>query len=492
MRKLSCVIMFLGWSWAIYGQSTITLNSSYSGNQTFVATDWIKMIPGFSYTASSGSVFIASIGNGNTLDGDTRENPIIVTANGTAQFAGNFIYTNTVNTANFTNAYTGRSTNDVFFQFTLTQKMEIIIKLCDSSIDTYLWLLDFSGLPVTQDADGNSVSSYNDDYSGEDHCGNTLHSYMKRKLNAGTYYAVVEGYNQNGSIKFSIEGVTINIVSPAEYQSIPPDNDRTLNTSYAVGTTSGIADVSSTGAATYGIPIEILPGTAGVQPGLSVVYNSQSGNGLLGYGWNLSGLSAVIRCGKTYYHDGAAESVKLTTADNLAFDGQRLLLVSGTHFSSGAKYRTELESFNDVTYKSINSKMCFEVKTKEGWTLEYGSTDNSYIEASGVTTALYWLLAKATDPSGNYMTYTYAKDNTTKEFRLIRIDYTGNMELSPYNCVEFFYQARSDVQTGYVAGSQLRQSILLKSIKVSTGGSVFREYKFKYCFDGLYSKLTEI
>jgi RHS repeat-associated protein len=32
----------------------------------------------------------------------------------------------------------------------------------------------------------------------------------------------------------------------------------------------------------------------------------------------------------------------------------------------------------------------------------------------------------------------------------------------------------------------------LKSIKVSTGGSVFREYKFKYCFDGLYSKLTEI
>ncbi|MDR1346078.1 MAG: hypothetical protein LBK03_05190, partial [Bacteroidales bacterium] len=76
------------------------------------------------------------------------------------------------------------------------------------------------------------------------------------------------------------------------------------NTALPVGSLPGSIDVSATGAATYSIPIEVVPGTAGIQPHLSIVYNSQSGRGLLGMKWTLGGLSAISRAPQTTYYDG--------------------------------------------------------------------------------------------------------------------------------------------------------------------------------------------
>jgi RHS repeat-associated protein len=302
-------------------------------------------------------------------------------------------------------------------------------------------------------------------------------------------------FNSSGNKTFRAY-INEHLLEAAAYQTTAqlPDPSRSLNQNYAVGTTAGEANVSPSGAAVYQIPVTVAPGTAGVQPAISVTYNSQSNNGLVGYGWSLNVVSAITRVGKTIYHDGSVAVPQLTSSDNLMFDGQRLMRASGTNLAVSSTYKTEIESYLEITRKNFGSYAGFEIKNKEGWILEYGSTADSYIKPKGGSEAYAWLLKKVTDANGNYMTYTYDNITASGEFRLKQIEYTGNTAagLNPYNKVEFFYETRIDSTKTYIAGKSVAQSVILKRIKCSASGIILRDYRFNYFYDGFYSKLTEV
>lgn len=136
------------------------------------------------------------------------------------------------------------------------------------------------------------------------------------------------------------------------------------------GTDSGYTPVetgvSDTGEAQISIPIVVSPGTAGMQPKLSIGYSSQGGNGPLGVGFSLSGLSTISRVGRTVAQDGVKGGVNFDANDRLALytawrdstispreatpqslsaakDNQRLIAINGADGADGTKYRLEFD-----------------------------------------------------------------------------------------------------------------------------------------------------
>ncbi len=79
-----------------------------------------------------------------------------------------------------------------------------------------------------------------------------------------------------------------------------------------VGTIPANFRVDDRGSAQLSIPIEVPPAARGVQPQLSLEYDSQLGNGPLGVGWRLGGLSAITRCNHNLAEDGEVAAVRMS------------------------------------------------------------------------------------------------------------------------------------------------------------------------------------
>ncbi|OUD16036.1 FG-GAP-like repeat-containing protein [Thioflexithrix psekupsensis] len=255
------------------------------------------------------------------------------------------------------------------------------------------------------------------------------------------------------------------------------------------GSTPIECGVSEAGQAQCTLPISAPLGSSGMTPKLSLSYG-QGGNGLVGLGWTMGGLSAISRCAATLDQErsmtGTAFSAPVDFSDNDRFclDGERLMADPNLYGKDGAEYRTEQESFQKVvSYGQVgNAPEKFLIKTKDGLTMEYGYTLDSRIEAQGRTDVLVWALNKVTDSVGNYYTLSYQENNANGEYYPLQIDYTGNVAagLVPYASVRFEYEARPDVVPTYVAGSLLKTTQRLRKIETRVGNDIYRAYRLSY------------
>jgi hypothetical protein len=186
----------------------------------------------------------------------------------------------------------------------------------------------------------------------------------------------------------------------------------------------GKFNVNQSGAATYTVPIAAPPGTAGMEPALSLDYSSAAGDGVVGLGWTLAGLPSISRCPRTVAQDTVHGNVNYDSNDRFCMDGQRLMVISGTYGADGSEYRTEIDGFSRVIAHGTtgNGPTWFEVHTKSGQIMQFGNTTDSRFLAVGKTTARGWGVNKISDTKTNYLNVTYVNDTTNDENHTARID----------------------------------------------------------------------
>jgi len=266
---------------------------------------------------------------------------------------------------------------------------------------------------------------------------------------------------------------------PITYDSTPIDpQTRSIHTTspYLVGTTSGAFTVNAMGAATYTIPFDLPAGVNGLKPEIALTYSSMNGSGIAGFGWQLSGISAITRAPQTVYQDNLSRGVNADIYDRYALDGQRLVCTSGTYGSANSVYGTEVETFSRVTAlgSTGNGPEEFKVETKNGLSLQYGHTTDSRQKLNESVTGspyLCWYVSSVSDLFGNQMTFSYMKQDGNI--------YPEHILYGP-NQVNFYYKQRSDSTRSYFKGEKFYQKLLLEKVEILYNNSVIKTYQLTY------------
>jgi len=264
---------------------------------------------------------------------------------------------------------------------------------------------------------------------------------------------------------------------------------QTIDLTKPVGTTAGQSNATATGGVSYTIPIEVLKGTNGMQPTINLNYNSQSGEGIAGFGWSLSAYSSISRSGNRFYYDGKNTAVNYTN-DNDAFllDGQHLFPISGVNGADQTVYGTENETFAKIQSfggTTSSGPDRFKVTTRDGMILDYGLDAGSKVLTDNGQSVMFWLLKRITDKNGNYKEYKYNINQTDRDFALTEIDYTGNSNtgMLPYNKIKFTYSVLSNWQNRKIfeGGSSVTFPFLLDKISIVNANDVtVKSYQCAY------------
>ncbi|MFJ7416102.1 SpvB/TcaC N-terminal domain-containing protein [Streptomyces sp. NPDC098077] len=252
---------------------------------------------------------------------------------------------------------------------------------------------------------------------------------------------------------------------------------------------------NSAGDAHLAYPLEVPKGRGGLQPELSIAYNSSGGNGWTGVGWDLSTPSITVdtRWGVPRY-DGAKET------ESYLLNGEQLtpLVHRGALKARTAEkvFHSRVEGRFDriVRHGDKPSNYWWEVTDKQGLRTVYGGAQDTTLADAAGNIAL-WAAREVRDGHDNLLRYHHVRvedggvANSTLEGRALypkRITYTGHGETEGRYSVTFLRDRdrdeprRGDVQIDARYGFKRVTADLLRRVEVKLDDKLIRAYELNY------------
>ncbi|MCR9907036.1 type IV secretion protein Rhs [Vibrio campbellii] len=243
---------------------------------------------------------------------------------------------------------------------------------------------------------------------------------------------------------------------------------------------------TSGGEATYSLPIALPKGRGEHTPTLSLDYQSDSPNGLMGMGWTLGGTSSIYRCGKNLDVDGNWGGVNFDDNDRYCLDGQRLIAVKGEAGKDLTEYRVEKNGYDKIVsfgQSGDNGPEYFKVWRTDGTVHEYGVTLDARVELPGQANVYKWARNRVTDLSKhNHIDYGYTERNAEGSHVLHTISYVGGQ-------AALVWGTRDDGAYVFLNGSRLWKQERLHSIQIKgADNQVLGTYQFNYQYSPVTSR----
>ncbi|MCA9401892.1 MAG: hypothetical protein KC713_09705, partial [Candidatus Omnitrophica bacterium] len=231
------------------------------------------------------------------------------------------------------------------------------------------------------------------------------------------------------------------------------------------------------GSANLSIPIQVPSGRGGIQPNLAITYNSSNPNGIFGVGWGME-----IGSIKVLTKNGAPKYDSNT---------KYLLMQSGS-----AQELVEDPTHPGIYFPLVESAFLKIEKLAGGWQVTdtngikyfYGTNQAAREFDPADPNRIYkWCLEKVVDLHGNYMEFSYYRDDTNGDNLLYpdEINYGGNeipgQTIAHFAKVKFHRTAqRADLKKSFIRGFAAVTRYLMNNIEVSVEGNIQRTYQLSY------------
>ena len=262
----------------------------------------------------------------------------------------------------------------------------------------------------------------------------------------------------------------------AEHQAFAPGNENAelpFDGPKKAGVSSlRVAPNDQTGALSYDVPIVIPPGRNGMQPSLSLVYNSQQDDNesIVGYGWSLSipYIERIARKGvgqlysEYFFYSSLSGEIVAIDIDENGF---------GT-------YGPKVDTGSFLTYE-LRDDHSWLARDKQGRSYIFGKTITSRLHDPNDNGRVYgYFLEEVRDANDNFVAYEYVREDN--QLYPERVRYTGHGDEHGIFSVHFFREDRNDDVASYKRDFLVETDKRINRIEAHINGEWVRRYDLTY------------